>query len=448
MATNDATRPPGPDGIPVLGSAVQFVRNPFRFRRKLTDSYGDAGVVYTEVGQSPLYLVTDPACIEEILATKNEWFIKPQLMRERLRLVFGHGLLLSDGEQWTADRELIQPSFYPEMMNEYSEVMASHAERTVERWSDGAVYDIAHEMERLSVEILTEALFGQSIKYESSAIGPAVRAISAKYDPTNPSWYVPNWVPTSVNRQYKKAVRDLDAEVRSIITDREKSSAEHNDLLSTLLEARNDPDSQMNDKLLRDEINTLLLGGSGPMGLVLTYTWYLLANNPSKRNRLHAELDDVLDGRVPTVTDLPELEYTERIIKEAMRLYPPVWTLGREAIDDVKIGDYVIPEGAAINLSPYSVHRDDRFYETPDEFRPDRWRDDREADRPNYAYFPFGGGPHRCIGKHFSLAQSQLVLAALAQEYRLEYIGEAPLDLTVSTIIEPEGPVNMRAVAR
>lgn len=435
------TEPPGPDGVPVLGNAVDYVRNPFEFREQCAKEYG--GLVYTEAGSKPMYMVNDPEYIEEVLVTKNDKFLKPELMQKRLGKVFGDGLLLSEGEFWRRNREVSQPAFFRDSVGDYVETMVDYAEQTVEDWDPGERYDVAHEMERLAVEILVSALFNQDIDFEESAIGSAVHSISEKYDPTNPSWYVPNWVPTPVNRQYESAVDELEAEVEEIVRRRERSDEDPDDLLSLLIDARDDDEHQMDSDLLHDEVNTILLGGSGPMGLALTYSWFLLSKNPEKREKLSTELDDVLGGDSPTMKDVPELEYTEKVLKESMRLYPPVWTLGREATEEVEIGGYTIQEDAALNLTPWSVHRDPTYYDDPEAFRPERWTEEKVAERPDYSYFPFGGGPRQCIGKHFAMLQGQLVLATLAQEYELELVSDEDPDLKVSTIVEPKDGIEM-----
>ncbi|WP_276281466.1 cytochrome P450 [Halorussus caseinilyticus] len=435
------SKPPGPDGVPLLGNAIDYVKNPFEFREECTEKYG--GLIYTEAGSKPMYMVTDPKYIEEVLVTKNEKFLKPQLMQKRLNKVFGDGLLLSEGDFWRKNREVAQPAFYSDRVTDYADTMVEHAERTVEKWTPGETYDIAHEMERLAVEILMEALFNQDREFEESAIGEAVHSISEKYDPTNPSWYVPNWVPTPVNRQYEGAVENLEDDVDDIVRHRKENDENPDDLLKLLLEAKNDDDHQMDGDLLRDEINTILLGGSGPMGLALTYSWYLLSKNPEKREKLTDELDEILGGDSPTVEDVREFEYTEWVLKESMRLYPPVWTLGREPSEDVEIGGYTIPEGAAVNLTPWSVHRDSAHYDDPEAFRPERWAEEVADERPEYSYFPFGGGPRQCIGRHFSMLQGQLVLSTLAQEYELELVSDEDLDLKISTIIEPKDGIDM-----
>jgi cytochrome P450 len=435
------SEPPGPDGVPILGNAIDYVRKPFEFREECAEKYG--GVIYTEAGRKPMYMVTDPKCIEEVLVTKNEKFKKPGLMQNRLNKVFGDGLLLSEGDFWRRNREVAQPAFYRDRVTDYMETIVSHAEETADKWESGETYDVAHEMERLAVEILVDALFDQKIDFEESAIGDAVHSISEKYDPTNPSWYVPNWMPTPVNRQYNAAVEALEAEVDQIIRRRERRDDAPEDLLTLLLEARDDEDHQMDEKLVHDEVNTILLGGSGPMGLALTYSWYLLSQNPEKREKLTDELDEVLGGESLTMKHVPELEYTQWVLKESMRLYPPVWTLGREPVEDVEVGGYTVPEGAAVNLTPWSVHRDSTYYDDPEAFRPERWAEEEAGRRPDYSYFPFGGGPRQCIGKHFAMLQGRLVLATLAQRYELELVSDDELDLKISTIIEPKDGVEM-----
>lgn len=433
--TEEPAEPPTADGVPFLGSLTDVLGRPFEFRRECAEQYD--GLVRVEAGPTELLLLTDPATVEEVFVSKADAFRKPTLMRERLGAAFGDGLLLSDGELWRDQRDRIGRAFGPDRIADYVERTAAVTERVVDGW-DGGVYDAETQMLRITVPSLMDALFRtESVSY-FDRIAEGAEALTMKYKPTNPSFYVPNWVPTPTNRRYSRGLDALEGVVDDLVAERRGPGGpdDPDDLLSILLAAVDDPETRVDRELLRDELLTMMTGGTGPPAFALAYALVLLADHPAEWAKLQREADEVLDGEPATLSDLPALSRTERAYKEAIRLHPPVWTLGREPTRDVTVGGYHVPAGTPVNATPWVAHRDKRYWDDPETFDPDRWTRDR--DRPQFAYFPFGGGPRVCVGQRFALAESKQVLAYVAANYDLAPGTDEPLEHLVSTHMSPE----------
>lgn len=431
-------KPPGPDGWPLLGNTVQYVRRPFEFREECAEKYGD--VVYMEGPGQEMYMLSHPEYVEQVLVTDHDAFTQPDDFQRRLERLLGNGLLVSEGEFWKRQRRLMQPMFKPGRIRAYADVMVEFAERKGRQWTPGETYDLNEEMKRLTLEVLLQAMFSTDIEYEETGVGSAVADIVEKFDPR--AQMVPEWVPTPTNVRYKRGVRNLESLIYEMVEQRRSDDRERDDLLSRLLHAETDEGVSMSDEALRDEMMTMLLAGHKTTAVALTYTWYLLSKNPEQEARLHEELDEVLGGDPPEFDDLSDLTYTEKVVKESMRVYPPFHAVLREPVRDVEIGGYEIPEGALVATPQWVVHRDDRWFDDPEAFRPERWTEAFESDLPDFAYFPFGGGPRRCLGSSFATTEGQLVLATIAQDYVLD-VEDVPLDLSASIATQPKNDIEM-----
>ena len=450
-------RPPGPQGVPLFGNGQQFADDPFQFMTACADAYGD--VVAFDLGPIPLYMLTNPQDIKRVLVTEPDRFPKLDLGDDAIYELLGDGLLLSEGETWQQQRQLANPAFHGRRIRTLGEMMVDHTEAALNDWNDGDRLDIQIEMARLTVRIIVTAMLGTDISDERiRTVQENLEPLGARFEPDPFRRLIPDWAPTPENREFRAAIDDLEAVIDDIIADRraggytagadtqvDADTDEPMDLLSLLLRAKDR--GEQTDRQIRDEMMTMLLAGHDTTALMLTYTWYLLSQHPEVERRLHAELDSVLDGSTPTAADARQLEYTEQVLNEAMRLYPPVYTLFREATTDVKIGGYRIPAGSGLMLPQWVVHRSPRWYDSPEQFDPDRWTPERAADRPRFSFFPFGGGPRHCIGKQFSMLEAKLILATVAQKYRLEYLGDS-LDLRGSLTMHPKEPVAMRLESR
>jgi cytochrome P450 len=406
--------------------------------------FGD--VSHFQIANIPVYLLNHPDLVEEVLVTSNRKFIKPQLLRDTAE-VFGRGLLVSDGDFWLRQRRLAAPAFHRQRIASYGTVMTDFTERMLDRWRDDETLDVHAEMMRTTLEIVTKALFGAEVTAQDTAkVGEALEIMLERFVDRISLLRFLQQLPLPKNLRFRNALATLDSIIYRIIEARRRDGVTGDDLLSMLLAAQDDDGSSMSDRQVRDETVTLFLAGHETTAVSLTWTFLLLSNNPDVEVRLGEELDRVLGGRVPTLDDLPALEYTGRVVKESMRLYPPAWRVGREAIEECEVGGYPIPAGAQLIMSQWTLQRDARYFDDPLEFRPDRWTAEFERALPKYAYFPFGGGPRRCIGDQFAMMEATLILATIARKYRLEVLPNHPIEYWPSITLRPRH--GLRAVVR
>ena len=453
------TKPPGPAGVPLFGNSRQYARDPFTFLASVEAAYGD--VVRFDLGPLETYLLTNPADIERVLVADDAAYRKPDFQDDAIGTLLGDGLLLSEGETWRKQRQLAQPAFAPHRISSMDELIARHAREMVDEWDAGDLRDVNLDMARVTVRIIVEAMFGSRLTDDQTrTIQEHLEPLGQRFEPDPMRFLVPDWAPTRENRAYRDSVRTLEGVIDDIVAERRGTEDdpavdpaagsadgdEPMDLLSILLRAQRR--GEQTDAQLRDELMTMLLAGHDTTALTLTYTWYLLSEHPSAEDRVQAEVDEVCGGAPPTAADARNLDYLERVIQEAMRLYPPVYVIFREPKVDVRLGGYRVPRGSAVMLSQWATHRSERWYDDPEAFDPDRWLPERRADRPRFAYFPFGGGPRHCIGKHLSLLEAKLIVATVAQEYELDAARSGPLDLRGSLTMHPEEPVSMRVRPR
>jgi cytochrome P450 len=385
-----------------------------------------------------------------VLVGEYQSFAKGRALAEAKRIL-GEGLLTSEGERHRRQRRLMQPMFVHSRIGTYGEAMVEAAERAAAGWRAGQVLDVHAEMSRLTLGIVGRTLFDADVEAEATEIG---QALTESIEMLNrfmlPFSGLLERLPTATARRLRKARARLDSTIYALIGERRASRADRGDLLSLLLRARDDEDrsAQMSDEQVRDEAMTIFLAGHETTAVALTWTWYLLAQNPEVETRLHEELARELDARSPTVADLQRLPYTERVLAESMRLYPPAWVIGRRARVDVDLDGYRIPAGAIVILSPFVTHRDPRWYPEPLRFDPDRFTPEARSLRPRYAYFPFGGGPRVCIGEGFAWMEAQLLLATLAQRVCLRLAPDQQVALQPRVTLRPRGGLPMTITRR
>jgi cytochrome P450 len=389
-----------------------------------------------------VWLITHPDLIGEVLTGKG--YTKHYALRLN-RMLLGNGLLSSEGDFWLRQRRLIQPPFLRHRVLSHAAVMAEIAARHAARWRPGETRDIHAEMRGLTMAIAARTLFGADVgQKEGAEVAEALVDVMAAFgDRLFALIQLPDWFPTIRNIRSWLAIRRLNRILYGIIKAR-KEGGPRDDLLSILLHARDEQDGTgMTEKQLRDEAMTLFLAGHETTALALTYTLYLLATNPHVADELHAEVTAALGGRTPTADDLPRLPFTEKVVLEGMRLYPPAYAIGRQAGDGCVLGGYPIPKGGTIVTPQWVVHRDPRWWESPEEFRPQRWTEEMQQRLPKFAYFPFGGGPRVCVGNTFAMVEMVLALAVLASRWRLEWPAGAELAFRARMTLGPAGPVRM-----
>jgi cytochrome P450 len=442
-----ATRiPPGPPGTFFGGNLREFRQDMLAFYVRLARDYGDVSSL--RLGPTRIYLIAHPDLIEEVLVQKAKQFRKHYAVRMN-KLLLGNGLITSEGDFWLRQRRLSQPAFHRDRIAAYSSIMVEFTQRMLSEWQAGSVRNVHADMTQLTLEIIAKSLFDADVRTEARDAGAALNSAQESFLVRFQSMLpLPEWVPTPGNLRLRRAIGKLDAIIYRFIEERRGSPEEKNDLLSLLLRARDEDGSQMNDRQLRDEAMTLFLAGHDTTALTLSWLWYVLAQDPAIDARLHAEVREVLGGRPPTFADLPKLEYAERVLKEAMRLYPAAYAIGREALADMELGGWPVRRGQTVLMSQWVTHRDPRFWDNPDKFDPDRWDSERTANLPKYAYFPFGGGPRVCIGNHFSTIEALLLMAAIVQKFRFERTDSEPVRPRPSLTLRPERGIMMKLHAR
>ncbi|CAN5728135.1 cytochrome P450 [soil metagenome] len=442
-----APLPPGPKGHPILGVMPEFNRDTLGFITRCRD-YGD--VVRARFLYVTAYFLYHPADIEYVISTNARNFVKSLSYRSNFfhRLV-GNGLLTSEGEMWKRQRSLAQPAFHRQRISVYGDVIVDYTQRMIAMWPAGEVRDIHRDMMHLTLEIVVRTLFNTDVSQDADKVGRALSEIVKPFaSQATIKWILDNRLPTAAHRRFHREAQKIDEIVYRIIADRRSSRLDQGDLLSMLLEARDEDGSQMTDRQLRDEVMTIFLAGHETTALVLSWALYLLAQNPVVEQNFHAELDDVLGGRLPTLEDLPRLKYTEMIGKEAMRLYPPAYGLGREAIEECEIGGFRVPRKTQIFMFQWATQRDPRFFPEPETFHPDRWTEQFAGSLPKYAYFPFGGGPRFCIGNTFAMMEIVLVLATIGQRFRLRLAPDHPVSILPAMSLRPRDGIHLVVESR
>src|ERR1043165_3850837 len=411
-----ALEAPGPKTLWPGGHLFYFRRDPLKFFARLAREYGDA--VQFRAGPQRVFLFNHPEHVRDILVTHHERFHKGRALQRAKRLV-GEGLLTSEGEFHRRQRRLAQPAFHRQRVNSYARVMTEFAAKASARWRDRETLDIAEEMSRLTLSIVGKTLFDADVESDADEVGAALNEVMNLFDYLMlPFSELLEKLPLPPQRRFERARAKLDAVIYRIIEERRRTGRDRGDLLSMLLFAVDEEGGggRMTDEQLRDEVMTLFLAGHETTANALTWAWYLLAQNPEAESHLHAELDRVLTcGRQPTVEDVPALRYTEMVVAETMRLSPPAWAIGRLAVTDHEVGGYRIPRGALVLVCQYVMHRDPRFFPEPERFDPARFAPEAKESRPQFSYFPFGGGVRRCIGEGFPRTENLPLLAAAAR---------------------------------
>jgi cytochrome P450 len=443
--------PPGPPPrrgvVDSLGYYYQFYRDSIGVVRERFERYGD--IYYAPSDGVGLFVLKHPEHIWQVLVRDGAKYGKTHTAFKMLERVLGHGLLTTDGEVWRRQRRMIQPAFSSKRLAGYADAMVDEAQRCAEGWYPGQIRDLSREMMELTLRVVCRTLFSHDVRGQADTVAGAMGALRTVG--TTPD-FLPSWMPSPIRSRSEKAVAELDRLIYGMIAERRgtENAPQVPDLLHMLLTAvdQEGDGGVLDDKEIRDQLVTLFLAGHETTSHALTWTWYLLSQNPEVEAKLHAELDEVLGGRAPRFEDLDELPYTGQVFDEAMRIYPPAYTLARRAEQDAEIDDYFVPKGAEIMIWLYMTHHDPRWYPEPDAFVPERFEPARVAQRPKLSYLPFGAGARACIGKNFALIEAKLILAMLAQRFRFELAHDQQIAIEPRITLAPKHGMRMKLLAR
>jgi cytochrome P450 len=434
---------PGPKGRFLLGSLVELSRDWLGFYKGCAEEYGD--VFRVRLAHVPVYVLVHPRDIETVLVTNAANFTKSADYRALAR-VLGKGLLTSEGEFWKRQRGLIQPAFHRQNILAYAEVMTRATGRMLESWKDQGERNIHDDLMRVTLEIVAQCLFGAEVTDAAERVGKAMEVVTERFLANSSLALLFSFeIPVIFAPGEWRAIRELNGIIGDIIRKRRTSNEPREDLLEMLLRVRDADGNPMSDVQLRDELMTLFLAGHETTAIALSWACYLIAQNPEIEAKLAEELRVVLGDRAPTPEDLPRLRYTEMVLKEAMRLYPAVWGIGRKALKECALGGYRVPAGSNIFILQWHTQRDPRFFPDPERFDPERWREDpiRSGKIPRYAYFPFGGGPRVCVGAAFAMMEATLLLAMMQQKFHLEVVPGHPIELFATVTLRPKHGIRM-----
>jgi cytochrome P450 len=444
--------PPGPRdwffGVPI---GLRSLREPLAFLQEMAQRYGD--MVHIHTGPVHSYLISHPDRIREVLVTKGKSFRKWERQKRVFRKIDGNGLINSEGDFWLRQRRLIQKAFQHCRLGRYVETMVELTRRRLDRWTTGAAINLDQEMSQLALEITGETLFGVDLRDQAAWLGETAEVLRETFVREFLALIpLPDWLPLPSKRRMRRAIRNLDTFIAGIIRDRRASGEDKGDLLSMLLLAVDEQGdgTGMTDQQARDEAVTLFNAGHDSTSAALAWTGYFIARYPGVQERLREEVAAVLAGRAATLEDLPRLTFAGTLVKESLRLCPPTPALiNREAVAEVEVGGYRLPRGSLAILSPYVTQRDPRWFPEPERFDPERFGPGRVEDIPEYAYFPFGAGPHVCVGNTFAMMEITVVVATLVQQFQVELApGQEHLVPELKVSLRPKGGVWIKPVAR
>lgn len=447
------TAPGSANWLPLpYGAFREFLRDPLGYQLRARERFGD--VFRFRIGPLIAHFLYHPDHVRRVLIDHQKNY--PRGWHYRLvRHLLGNNLVVSEGEYWRRQRRLAQPAFQRQRLSGYAQVMVDATSRMLARWEQvaaaGEDLDIAAEMTRLALAIAGRTLFSRDPSEEADAVGQAFGVLARYLEQrfNHPCTSLPTWVPTGNNRRMKKAARTLNGIVTALIQERRGEGRDHGDLLSMLMQARDEETGEaMTEDQLRSEALTFLVAGHETTATALTWTWFLLASHASIRQRVRTEVASVLQGRLPTIEDVSHLTTTRMVIEESMRLYPPIWALAREAAEEDEIDGYRIPARSTVLVSPFVTHRHPEYWERPEVFDPDRFTAEQVAQRPKSAYFPFLGGPHQCIGNEFAMLEMRLIIAMVLQRFDVELLPGQAIQPKASITLRPSGPIRVTLTVR
>lgn len=443
---------PGPKQFIGWDSVQAVMKNPAEYLLSLSQEYGE--IVKFRMLSDHFVSIQKPDHVSEVLVKQASKFEKAGRDRAAMDVLLGLGLVTSEGDLHKRQRKLVQPAFRKKRIAMYADAMCRQTEKLLDHWKEGDSFDMSEEMMQLTMYIITDTMFHIDVSDEAKRVGDSIAVLQeVMQNRLRAPVMLPTWVPTPEHRRALKAKKYLNDLIRSMIETRREEEAEegwvdHGDLLSILLQAHEDGES-MSDQQVIDELQTLFVAGHETTSNALTWTWYLLSQHPDVEAKMHEEIDRVLQGRPVTFDDLMHLPYTMQVIKESMRIYPPVWTLNvRQAKEAVEFDGYHLPAGTMVFIPPYVVHRNPEVFPEPERFDPERFTEEEEANRHRHAFIPFGAGHRICIGNSFAMMEAALIVARLAQSYRFRLNPGQTVEINPQVTMSVKGGLRMTVEKR
>lgn len=435
--------PTGPKGLPVLGHLLDLRKDAIGFFERSARTHPD--VTRLQLGAWPTLLINNSDLIEQVMVKQHEKFIKNRFFWRQLEALLGTGLFTAEGQAWQRQRKLAAPAFATLPLQNYAPDMVAMAERMVGSWEDGQELELHAAMMELALRIAAKSLLNAEIDdyladFEQAGTWIIDEIAARVARPVR----IPDWVPLPGHIRYRRGVSYIERLVYDVIEDHRRGGANSNDFLSLLMAGRDEDGKPLTDKQLRDEVHNMLLAGYETSAISVSWGFHLLGQHRDVQAMIAEEVKAIADGRHLTHEDIPNLTHTEHAVIEIMRLYPPAWSIGREAAEDAQIGPYRIPKGTTVFMSPWVTHRDPRYFEDPAAFRPERWAGDFRRRLPRFAYYPFGGGPRICIGNRFAMMEAMLLVATIARHFNVERMMERPVTPMPSITLRPGGGVWVR----
>lgn len=435
------SQPPGPTGYPLIGNTHQFYRkNILKWFSTFPEKYGD--IAQVQVPRNQIIILMDPDDIQTVLINENKKYQKGGFHKRVTSSLIGNGLVLAEGDRWRSNRHDLEPAFHPQKMNSYANQIKTHTEYKLNQWEDGDIVLFGNEMKELTLRIITDALFDIDLRSENWDLPSVFDEVIDYFTYIAQTYvYLPEWIPTSRNRSYRRAIAKLDEIVDEIITRHIEQPEEYDSLIADLLDQESWTKAE-----IRDEVVTLLLAGHETTALMLAYTIYLLGSNPDIRTQAINEIDQ----NEPQNSEKPfqQSNLLDHILKESLRLYPPAYAIFRQPTEDVILSGHKISEGTLLCLSQWVTHRDSRLYESPHEFQPDRWESDSLSPPSPGMYFPFAAGPRRCIGERLAMLEGKIVLGMILQKFTPKVASDASLDVIPSLSTQPKSPIKIKLEKR
>jgi cytochrome P450 len=444
-------RPPGPEGgIYGIGNLINFQRDTLGFLSKAANKYGD--IAYYQMAAFHFYQLNHPDHVYEVLIKQGKKIEKWGRQTDTWANAVGHSTLTMEGDQWKKHRNILNPAFHSQTVKRYDDIIIRHTDRLLNRWQDGQSYEMMFEMMRTTMGIIADIIFSvEDIERDASDLNQALTAVFEVLTARTTAFQqLPPWVPTGDNLRIRNATKVIEKFILDLIHQRRSDGGDYGDILSDLMDAEDEETGEkLTDREILYELKTLFGAGHETTALMLMWTLYLLSLNPEIQEKLHDEAITLLGNRHPSLEDIPGLTYTDKVIHESMRVFPPAWSLMvRKVLEDIQVSDATIPAGSVLMIPMWVVHRNPEVYQDPLRFDPERFDGDWKQRYPKYAFFPFGGGPHVCVGAHLAMFEGHLMLPMMIQRFRYEYPPQPEPQLQALLTLRPKDGLQIRVNKR